>query len=225
MWEASTPIAHVRAPVPSCVCTMYNVHLRHADFDRWVSSLARWIDPLGSPSPPKESPLNSVAVRHGDVSLLQRQPQHSCGQQLRLPPRAAQQQHVQRKLSSNKSSAVGLAGHGCALDLVSRMRAAVHDKAHSDAVVGSTGLVREGAPLGQIQRARSLEIQRGARSQAIQRVKSHPIKRAAAAPPGAPPAAPAAPAKQPPSNRFRERAAEQVAASAAPPKAPPWLEP
>ena len=125
---------------------------------------------------PKVSPLNSVVsalsnVRRG-VSL-------SCGQQLRLPPRAAHQQHVQRKLSSNKSSAVGLAGHGCALDLLSRMRAAVHDKGHSDAdaVVGSTGLVREGAPLGQIQRASSLPIQRGARSQVIRRAKSHSIQR------------------------------------------------
>ena len=55
--------------------------------------------------------------------------------------------------------------------------AAVHDKAHSDAVVGSTGPVREGAPLGQIQRARSQAIQRGARSHAIQRARSHSLQR------------------------------------------------
>ena len=74
---------------------------------------------------------DTSTVRHGDVSLLQRQRQHSCGQQLRLPPRAAQQQHVQHTLSSNKFSAPPC--HGGALDLLSRMRAAVHDdKAHSD---------------------------------------------------------------------------------------------
>ena len=56
--------------------------------------------------------------------------------------------------------------------------AAVHDKAHSDAVVGSTGPVREGAPLGQIQRARSQAIQRGAESHAIQRARSHSLQRA-----------------------------------------------
>ena len=74
---------------------------------------------------------DTSTVRHGDVSLLQRQRQHSCGQQLRLPPRAAQQQHVQHTLSSNTPSAPQWT---CgALDLLSRMRAAVHDdKAHSD---------------------------------------------------------------------------------------------
>ena len=56
--------------------------------------------------------------------------------------------------------------------------AAVHDKAHSDAVVGSTGPVREGAPLGQIQRARSQAIQRGAESHAIQRARSHSMQKA-----------------------------------------------
>jgi len=55
--------------------------------------------------------------------------------------------------------------------------AAVHDKAHGDAVVGSTGPVREGAPLGQIQRARSQAIQRGAGSHAIQRARSHSLQR------------------------------------------------
>ena len=129
---------------------------------------------------------DTSTVCHGDVNLLQRQRQRQ--QQVQgaavQPPRAAQQQQVQRTLSANKPSAVmhtvGFVRHdGCALDLLSRMRAALHDEARGDAVVGSTGPVREGAPLGQIQRrARSQTIQRGAGSHVIQRARSHSLQRA-----------------------------------------------
>ena len=122
---------------------------------------------------------DTSTVCHGDVNLLQQQQVQGAAVQ---PPRAAQQQQVQRTLSANKPSAVmhtvGFVRHdGCALDLLSRMRAALHDEARGDAVVGSTGPVREGAPLGQIQRARSQAIQRGARSHAIQRARSHSLQR------------------------------------------------
>ena len=124
---------------------------------------------------------DTSTVCHGDVNLLQQQQVQGAAVQ---PPRAAQQQQVQRTLSANKPSAVmhtvGFVRHdGCALDLLSRMRAALHDEARGDAVVGSTGPVREGAPLGQIQRrARSQTIQRGAGSHVIQRARSHSLQRA-----------------------------------------------
>ena len=40
----------------SCVHPGYNVHSRHADFERWESGLKRWIDLLRSPSPPPSPP-------------------------------------------------------------------------------------------------------------------------------------------------------------------------
>ena len=40
----------------SCVHSGYNVHSRHADFERWESGLKRWIDLLRSPSPPPSPP-------------------------------------------------------------------------------------------------------------------------------------------------------------------------
>ena len=126
-WEASTPIAHVPVPVPSCVCTMY---LRHADFERWVSSLARWIDPLRSPSPPPSPPPSLPP------SLLQS-----------LPPPTTRVQHgsTSRDWWCDPPSSVGgsvaaAAGTGAALYDSSQQ-----DLAGAKATCGKTMRVRRGS--------------------------------------------------------------------------------
>ena len=53
-----------------------NVHPRHADFERWVSRLERWVDSLRSPSPPPSPPLSLPPSLQGPLPLPATRVQH-----------------------------------------------------------------------------------------------------------------------------------------------------
>ena len=109
---------------------MYHVYLRHADFDRWVSSLARWIDPLRSPSPPPSPPPSLPP------SLLQALPPPAT----RAQPGSASRCDWWCEPPSSVGSVATAAGTGAALYDSSQQ-----DLAGAKATCGKTMRVRRGS--------------------------------------------------------------------------------